>query len=363
MTPVVRSGAFDTAKAEAFASRMQGILNDGALCLMLSVGHRVGLFDALRDQPPATSAAIAARAGLDERYVREWLGALATARVIAIDDATGGFSLPAEHAAALGRATGADNMASLAQYIPVLGAVEDAIVGCFRAGGGVPYEAFHRFHEVMAEDSGNAVAGVIETAVLPLVPGLAERLEAGARVLDVGCGRGLTMLRVATLYPRSRVTGYDLSAAAIAHGREASRRQGVSNLDLQVRDLSDFDDSAPSEAFDLVTAFDAVHDQAQPLRLLRGVHRALARDGVFLMQDIRAASAIRDNLDHPLAPFLYTVSCLHCMTVSLAQGGEGVGAMWGEEMTCDYLARAGFGSVEVRTLPHDPQNNWYVVRK
>jgi 2-polyprenyl-3-methyl-5-hydroxy-6-metoxy-1,4-benzoquinol methylase len=353
----------DTDRAQAFATRLKGVLNDGALCLMISVGHRVGLFDALRDQPPSSSEAIAARAGLAERYVREWLGAMATARVIAVDAATGDYVLPPEHAAALTRAAGDANLAPLAQYIPILGAVEEAMVACFRGGGGVPYEAFGRFHEVMAEDSGQFVTHVLETAVLSLVPGLEARLRAGARVLDVGCGRGLVMLRLATLYPASTVTGYDLSTEAIAHGREAAESRGIANLDLQVRDLSDFDVSAAPEAFDLVTAFDAVHDQAQPLKLLRGVHRTLAPGGVFLMQDIRAASALRDNLDHPLGTFLYTVSCLHCMTVSLAQGGEGVGAMWGEEKTRDYLERAGFGSVETHRLPHDIQNNWYVVRK
>jgi 2-polyprenyl-3-methyl-5-hydroxy-6-metoxy-1,4-benzoquinol methylase len=363
MTEDGRGRGFDTSRAEAFAARMRGVLNDGALCLMISVGHRVGLFDALRDFPPATPAAIATRAGLNERYVREWLGAMTAARVIEIDAATGGFVLPPEHAASLARAAGDGNRAPLAQYIPILGAVEEAIVDCFRAGGGVPYERFARFHEVMAEDSGQSVAAALETAVLPLVPGLQARLLAGARVLDVGCGRGLVMMGLATLFPASRVTGYDLSVEAIAHGREEARRRGITNLDLQVRDLSNFDVTADPAAFDLVTAFDAVHDQAQPLRLLRGVNRTLARDGIFLMQDIRAASAVEGNLEHPLGSFLYTVSCLHCMTVSLAQGGEGLGAMWGEETTRDYLERAGFGSVETHRLPHDIQNNWYVVRR
>jgi SAM-dependent methyltransferase len=360
---MMATAELDPTRQEAFAGRMLEILNGGFLSLMTSLGHRTGLFDAMAGMPPATSGEIAAAAGLNERYVREWLGAMATARVVEIDGATGRFALPAEHAASLARAAGDGNLAPLAQYIPILGAVEEAIVDCFRAGGGVPYERFARFHEVMAEDSGQSVAAALETAILPLVPGLEARLLAGARVLDVGCGRGLVMLRLATLFPASRFTGYDLSVEAIAHGREEARRLGIANLDLQVRDLSDFDVTAAPAAFDLVTAFDAVHDQAQPLRLLRGVNRTLARDGIFLMQDIRAASAVQGNLEHPLGTFLYTVSCLHCMTVSLAPGGEGLGAMWGEETTRDYLERAGFGSVETHRLPHDIQNNWYVVRR
>src|SRR5512145_461475 len=135
----------DATKAEAFAGRLLTALNDGALCLMVSIGHRTGLFDVLSQSLPSTSEELAARAGLNERYVREWLGAMATARVVDIDPATARFSLPAEHGAYLTRAAVADNMAVFAQYIAVMGSVEDDIVECFRHGGGVPYDRFERF--------------------------------------------------------------------------------------------------------------------------------------------------------------------------------------------------------------------------
>jgi SAM-dependent methyltransferase len=130
-----------------------------------------------------------------------------------------------------------------------------------------------------------------------------------------------------------------------------------------VTDLSHFDESAEVESFDLIATFDAIHDQAKPLNVLRGIHRALRSDGVYLMQDIKGSSDIHNNMDHPLGPALYTISCMHCMTVSLAQNGEGLGAMWGEEKTREYLAKAGFHAVEKKELAHDIQNNWYVVRK
>ncbi len=117
------------------------------------------------------------------------------------------------------------------------------------------------------------------------------------------------------------------------------------------------------EAFDLVTAFDAIHDQARPLNVLKGICRTLRSDGVYLMKDIRGSSHVRSNIGHPVGTFLYACSTMHCMTVSLAQGGEGVGAMWGEEMTRDYLQEAGFRSIETKRLPQDISNNWYVVRK
>ncbi|HXU90290.1 MAG TPA: class I SAM-dependent methyltransferase [Methylomirabilota bacterium] len=353
----------DQNRAAKFAERLLTTLNEGALCLMLSIGHRTGLLDVLRALPPSTSAEIAKRAGLDERYVREWLGAMVAARVMEVDPATTRFVLPPEHAASLTRPAGADNLAVFAQYIGVLGAVEDDIVACFQRGGGVPYSRFPRFHAVMEEDSGQSVLSSLESHILPLVPGLAERLAVGLRVLDVGCGRGRIINRLATLFPASHFTGIDLSPDAITSARAAAARDGLANVQFVVADLSDFDTTAEVDAFDCVTTFDAVHDQARPLSVLRGIHRTLKPDGVYLMQDIKGSSHVHENVGHPIGTFLYTVSCMHCMTVSLAQGGEGLGAMWGEQLTREYLRRAGFTAIETHRPAHDIQNNWYVVRK
>jgi ubiquinone/menaquinone biosynthesis C-methylase UbiE len=272
------------------------------------------------------------------------------------------YALPPEHAALLTKAGGADNLAPLTQYIPLLGSVEDDIVRCFREGGGVPYERFPRFHAVMAEDSGQSVMSSLETHIVPLVPELPERLERGIRVLDVGCGSGRIIVRLAELFPRSSFEGRDLSREAIDAATETARSKGVSNVSFVAQDLSDFDRTADPNAFDLVTTFDAIHDQAKPLNVLKGIRRTLKPDGVYLMQDIRASSHPSENVDHPLGTLLYAVSCMHCMTVSLAQGGEGLGAMWGEQKTREYLEAAGFTSIEVHRLAHDIQNNWYVVR-
>jgi 2-polyprenyl-3-methyl-5-hydroxy-6-metoxy-1,4-benzoquinol methylase len=363
MSNSMKKPELDPSKADAFAGRLLSALNDGALCLMIAVGHRLGLFDAMRELPPSTSDEIARHAGLNERYVREWLGAMVTGRVIEIDPEVNRFWLPQEHAAFLTRAAGADNIAVFSQYISLLGSVEDEIVACFKRGGGVPYSKFPRFHAVMAEDSGQSVLSSLETHIVPLVPGLADRLAAGIQMLDVGCGRGRIMNRLAELYPKSRFTGIDLSSEAILTAWEAAAEKKLRNIEFMVTDLSNFDEKAEAEAFDFVTTFDAIHDQAKPLNVLKGIHRTLRNDGVYLMQDIKGSSQVYKNIDHPLGTFLYTVSCLHCMTVSLAQGGEGLGAMWGEEKTREYLTRAGFRSIAKHELAHDIQNNWYVVRK
>ena len=363
MSATKEQSKFEQAKAKAFSEKLLMALNYGSLCLMVSIGHRTGIFDALRNLAPSTSEEIANKAGLNERYVREWLGAMVTAGVVVVDPTSTRYELPAEHAAFLTRAAGCDNMAVFTQNIAMLGAVEDEIVECFKKGGGVPYEKFLRFHAVMAEDSGLSVLLSLESHILPLVPGLTDQLAKGIRVLDIGCGSGRIMNRLAELYPNSRFTGIDLSAEAIGTACGEASQKGLPNSKFFIRDMSDFDRTAEPEAFDLITTFDAIHDQAKPFNVLQGIHRALKTEGVYLMQDIRGSSYVYNNVGHPIGTFLYAISTMHCMTVSLAQGGEGVGAMWGEEKVREYLKKVGFRSIEIHQLAHDIQNNWYVVRK
>jgi 2-polyprenyl-3-methyl-5-hydroxy-6-metoxy-1,4-benzoquinol methylase len=242
-----------------------------------------------------------------------------------------------------------------------LAAVEDAIMNCFANGGGVPYSQFNRFHEVMAEDSGQTIVSALEEHILPIVPGLLDRLTQGIEVLDVGCGSGRALNKLAHLFPASRFTGYDISAEAIATATAEAQAHGLSNVQFRVQDAAQITEA---ERYDLITTFDAIHDQAHPDIVLRHIYTALRSDGgVYLMQDIRAATEVSGNLDHPLAPFLYTVSCMHCMTVSLAAGGMGLGTMWGREKAMEMLQAAGFQHIELQALPHDIMNDYYVIRK
>ncbi len=351
---------FDETRAERFAERMVGVLNGGSLALMVSVGHRTGLFDAMDGLSPTTSEGIAAAADLNERYVREWLGAMVVGGIVEHDPESGTYSLPAEHAACLTRAAAPENIAAFAQYVAVLGAVEDRIVECFREGGGVPYSAYPRFQEVMAEDSTQTVVSALLDAILPLVPGLTGRLEEGIDVLDVGCGSGRAINLMARAFPNSRFAGYDLSEEAITRARAEAEEHGVTNVRFEVRDAANIGEEA---RYDLVTTFDAVHDQAHPAAVLKGIAEALRPDGVYLMQDIRASSHVHNNLDHPVGPFLYTISCMHCMSVSLADNGAGLGAMWGEEKAREMLEEAGFTKVRVEQLPHDFQNSYFVATR
>jgi SAM-dependent methyltransferase len=212
----------------------------------------------------------------------------------------------------------------------------------------------------MAEESDQRVVAALLDAILPAVPGALEALDRGSDVLDVGCGSGRALNRLARSYPASRFTGYDLSPEAVAAARAEAAQHGLRNVRFEVRDVADLE---RERAFDLVTAFDAIHDQAEPAAVLAAVARALRDDGTFLMQDVRGTSRVEEDARHPLGTFLYTVSCLHCMTVSLAAGGAGLGAMWGLETARRMLADAGFAHVEVRTLEHDLMNSYYVARK
>jgi 2-polyprenyl-3-methyl-5-hydroxy-6-metoxy-1,4-benzoquinol methylase len=350
----------DQNKAEEFAERMLDVVNDGALALMTSIGHRTGLFDAMAGLVPSTSEQIASAANLNERYVREWLAAMVTGGIVEHDPEGGTYRLPPEHAAFLTRAATPENIAVTAQFIPVLACVEDRIVESFKNGGGVPYSAYTRFHEVMAEDSGQTVVAALTDYILPLVPGLTGLLEAGINVLDVGCGSGRALDLMARKFPESRFVGYDFSEDAIARARAAAQEHGTINVRFEVKDVATLDEEA---RYDLITTFDAIHDQSKPAKVLERIAAALRDDGVYVMQDIAGSSHVHNNLDHPLGPFMYTVSTMHCMTVSLAQGGAGLGAMWGEEKAKEMLREAGFGEVEVERLPHDIANSYFVARK
>ncbi|SMO84971.1 Methyltransferase domain-containing protein [Fodinibius sediminis] len=337
-------------------------INSGALMLMISIGHRSGLFDVLADLEWTDSRVLAEKAGLNERYVREWLGAMTTGGVTEVNE-TGEYRLPPQHAQFLTRKEGGENLAAFAQYIAVLGNVEDDILECFYNGGGVPYEKYPRFHEVMAEDSGMTVVDALEDHILPLVPDIFTKLADGIRVLDLGCGRGKALMKMAAEFPNSDFHGMDISEKAIQWAREEAAQRKLDNLSFEIRDASLFDRTAEPGVYDFVTTFDAVHDQADPLAVLKGIRRTLKPGAVYLMQDIHSTSHVSSDLDHPLGPLLYTISCMHCMSVSLAQGGAGLGAMWGREKARELLTKAGFDDISIHRLDHDIQNDYYIMTK
>lgn len=347
------------AASEAFAGEMIETLNRATLAFGVSLGHRTGLFDAMAEIDDwVSSEALAKKASCQERYVREWLGAMVTGGIVAYDSDNETYFLPKHHAALLTRASGSGNIAATFQFLQMMGEVESQIVDCFHNGGGVPYEAFSRFHTVMAEESMGTVVEGLFTQILPLVPDAQEKLEEGIDVLDIGCGSGRALCALAERFPNSRFVGRDLCEAPIESARSEADRLGLKNIRFEVADIA----VASDDKFDLITAFDVIHDQRAPDTVLKNVNSMLRPGGTFLMQDLKASSKLEENIGHLLCPFLYMISTMHCMTVSLAQDGAGLGTVWGEQLAERMLNEAGFKNVTIQNLEHDIQNSWYVAR-
>jgi SAM-dependent methyltransferase len=349
----------DTARAEAFAGRTLQLLNDSMLALLLSVGHQTRLLDSMAELEPATSTQIAAATGLSERYVREWLAGLTVGGIVEHDPKAGTFHLPPEHATCLTRSAGPGNLASFAQYVSLFGEIEQQVVEAFRTGAGVPYSAMPRFQALQAEESAQIQdAGLVE-GTLPLVEGLVERLRAGIDVIDVGCGHGHAANLIADAFPSSRILGVDISEEGVAAARAEAGRLRLVNARFEARDVLALE---PGSA-DLVTAFDVIHDLPKPVETVRAIHDALRPGGTFLMVDIAASSHLHENMEHPLGPALYTASIFHCMSVSLANGGPGLGTMWGEEKAIEVLSAGGFSTPELRHFENDILNTYYIARR
>jgi SAM-dependent methyltransferase len=270
------------------------------------------------------------------------------------------YWLPAEHAASLtGAAT--TNLTPLAFLTTVLGQHVPAVAQAFRDGGGVPYaEYLPELHDVMDALWGPVYDDLLTTAIVPLVPGLDARLRAGVRVADVACGTGRAAVNLASEYPASTITGYDLDATALERGRKHAARLGLRNLTFKVCDAAGL---VVGEPLDAVFIFNALHDQVAPAAVLDRIHHALVPGGVIVLDEPRLSSHLEDNIGHPLAPFTYAVSTLHCLTVSLAAGGAGLGTAWGEQTAVRLLTEAGFRDIIVHDAPGDPGNALFIASR
>ncbi|MBI2207024.1 MAG: class I SAM-dependent methyltransferase [Candidatus Rokubacteria bacterium] len=348
----------DKRRVQEFARSLFGHYTSGLLTLMVDIGHKTGLFEALA-RGAATSAELAERAALDERYVREWLGAVTTGGLVEYDATSGVFTLPPEHAVCL-TGTSSRNLAANSQVLAMLAQRLSRVATCFRTGGGVPYAEFRPDFTDYQDGSWRLLYdGLLIKGFLPAAKGLPERLRAGIRVADVGCGTGHAVNLMAREFPASTFTGYDFSAEAIDRARGEADRMGVPNARFEALDVT----TLPAEPkFDLITSFDAIHDQRDPATTLRRIAGALAPNGLYFMLEPRAATKLEANVGNPFAPYLYGMSVLHCMTVSLADGGAGLGTAWGEDKARQMLREAGFTSIEVVAAP-GPQNSIYICRK
>jgi len=351
----------DPQRIQEFAMRLMGLYGGGMLTFMVDIGHRTGLFDAAA-AGPATSAELAARAGVQERYAREWLGAMVTGGIFEYDAAARSYRLPAEHAACLSGAT-AFNMAPVSRLHANLAGQLDRVVDAFRHGGGVPAGAYRpAFTEVMDGLNRNALDAVLVDAVIPLAPGLVDRLRGGGRLAEVGCGTGHGIVLLARAFPRSSFTGYDVEPDAIERARAEAAGAGAGNARFEVRDAATI--ASGEERCDAVLCWDTVHDLADPAGVLRAIHDALVPGGSFVMVEPMLSSNLEDNVGNPMAPMTYATSTLYCMTQSLAAGGAGLGTAWGEQTARRLLGEAGFVDLQLHPAPAgNPINKVFVSRR
>ncbi len=322
---------------EAFTEHLAGATTIG----LLAVADRSGLSRHLMEHPSGTSAEIAEAADLEERYVREILSGLAAAGIVEYDAGSKVFTMPAEHSLFLADETSPYFMGGWLDMIPAVMSQVEGVATATAHGGGVGFEEYGRTM-IRGIDRGNAPSQTVFLTKrwLPAVPELAERLEKGARIADVGCGSGTAAILMAKAYPNCQVVGYDVSADSVTVAR--SRSEDIENVEFHNYSVEEIPTDHP---FDLITTFDVIHDLPDPAEGLECIREALKPDGMFLMMEPEASSHLENNLTAAGA-LLYGISALHCMTQSLAKDGAGLGAAWGRELAEEYAAEAGFGSFQ-----------------
>lgn len=356
---------------DAYSKKMTDILNYGALNLALAIGYRTRLLDVLDEfETPQSAAAIARKAGLNTRYVKEWLGIMVCGGIIELssdDDGEDLFWLPLEYGDLITRRSGHSNLGIYTQEIPLLTTCAmESVVRSFSSGEGVDYDRYPRFQSFMSQLADAKHQEVLVDRFLPTVDEgrLVEKMQSGIRVCDLGCGEGVAIILMAEAFPNSRFVGIDISAAGIKKAETAARSRHLRNVRFFQQDAAALrDHHGLMESFDYVTAFDAVHDQTHPREALEGVYTVLKQGGLFSMVDIAASSHLSENRRHPMGSFLYTVSLMHCMPVGLVNDGLGLGMMWGRQKAVEMLKEAGFEQVDVVEIMDDPFNLHFLCKK
>jgi SAM-dependent methyltransferase len=338
----------DEQKLEAFVERV--VLDVGTAMRggLLYIGDRLDLFSALAEAGPVTAAQLAAKTGLSERYLREWLGSLTTAEYLEHDAEADTYFLPPEHALPLGNEEFPYFAGGFLQMIVPAVTVAPRVAEAFRTGKGVTQDQYlPDMYEAIERATAPWYKHHLVPTWLPALDGVVEKLEGGGVACDVGCGGGLAAITIAKAFPAAQVHGYDVHPGSIENARANAKAAGVADrVTFEVRDGAEL----PEGQFDLVTTFDVVHDSVDPIGLISSIRRSLRPDGTFLMLEMNASEDVEENRN-PLGRLLYSVSTLYCMTTSLAHDGAGIGACMGEPKARELAFAAGYE--HFRKLPID----------
>ena len=338
----------DPDRLNALVGKMLGDLGGAFSVPTVRIGFRLGLFHSLHAAGPASAAELANRLGLAERYVREWALAQAANGYVTFDPSDGRFSLSPEQAMVFAVEDSPLYLAGAFDLAAAMIEGEQKVEEGFRTGAGVAWgeSSGCLFCAVGAFFRPGYVNGIV-SAWLPALEGMLPRLEAGAKVADVGCGVGFSTLLMAEAFPNSRFVGYDFHAPSIEQANAHAAEHG---LDDRVR----FEATAAKEIgehdFDLITMFDCLHDMGDPRGCARHVRGLLKEDGAWMIVEPIAADGAAENVGNPVSRLFYNASTMICVPTSLAQEvGEALGAQAGEAKLTEVLTGAGFGTVRRAT--------------
>lgn len=349
----------DETTVETFMDKVMGDYAGANAFFMAAIGDRLSLFADLTRNGEASATELAQRTGLNERYLREWLGGMAAAGYLSYDPGTARYAMPAEHAPVLSEEAGPWFLgAAFFDFSTNFGDTFHHLLEAFRSGEGVPQqihgaEVAHSIDRFTAPWYENMLLPVW----LPAMPDVLQRLEAGAGVCDVGCGRGRALVKLAEAFPSCTFTGFDVYEPAVEAAVQRARDAGVEDrVRFELRDVAH---GLPGQ-YDIITTFDVLHDSVDPRGLLGAIHEALTPDGRYVCLEINCADRPEDNVG-PLGTVFYGLSLAYCLPVSLAEGGEGLGTVGLPESKLRELAvAAGFTRVE-RAPVDDPFSAIYVL--
>ncbi|CAJ1456545.1 unnamed protein product, partial [Effrenium voratum] len=354
----LESHEFTEANPSVLMERLTELLNASAVSTALGVASRCGLLGKLSTEPTSAKS-LAEAAGLSQRYVEEILAVLVCGKIVILtQDQPLKYSVFSESRSAL------DGMGLYFEELPLLTrcAFDEVVDACSR-GGGVDPGRYGSFGAWMGKLADEKHEKQLISKLLPLLEGgkVFEKLEQGARVLDLGCGEGTAPCLIAERFPKTEVFGLDAFQPSVDAAQQRAQQKELKNLHFFRGDASSFATSELGQ-FDLVTSFDVVHDLTRPQKTLQEVHKVLKAEGVFAMVDIKAESGVAENINHPMAPFLYAVSLMHCMPQGMNEDGPGLGMMWGRQTALSMLDAAGF-KTEVLEMDFDTFNDCYLCRR
>jgi 2-polyprenyl-3-methyl-5-hydroxy-6-metoxy-1,4-benzoquinol methylase len=338
------ANGIDEAKLEQFMGQFVGDLGAALTAPLVLIGDKLGLYKAMADGEPVTSAQLAERTGCHERYVREWLCQQAASGYVEYDPAGSTFRLPPEQATALADEDSPAFIPGAFQLVAAVVKDEPHIAERFRSGEGFGWHEHH--HDLYRGTERFFRPGYLANLVsswLPALDGVVEKLSSGARVADIGCGHGASTILMAKAFPASRFVGSDYHEDSIEAARQAAARAGVADrVSFEVASAKDFGGGG---GFDLVCVFDALHDMGDPAGAARHVREQLAPDGTWMVVEPLAGDAIEDNLN-PVGRIFYGGSTMLCTPASLSQEvGLALGAQAGEGRLTEVLNEGGFSRV------------------